>query len=418
MQTLLIKGGNKLKGELNLQGAKNSFLPITAAAILCDGKSVILNSPEITDSFSSLQILNHLGAKSKLTNNVAEIDPENIDKTEIPNEMMRKMRSSVIFSGALLGKFGKCTISLPGGCDIGQRPIDYHINAFIEMGAAVKNINGNICIEAPKGLHGAFINLPFPSVGATENIILASVLANGETIIRNAAREPEISDLVNFLRSAGAKIKGEDTGEIVICGVKKLSGTVFSISPDRIAGITYLSFAAASGGEILLKNANSFQMALPLSVLMQTGCKVKCFDDNIFLSSSGIVKSVPMIKTSVYPGFPTDAQAVIMAVLCKGDGGTLFVENIFENRYRHTGELIRMGADIKVIGKVASVTGVKELYGAKVEASDLRGGAALITAALSAEGETEISKSEFIDRGYENIDKNIKLLGGDIKRIN
>lgn len=418
VQKLVVRGGNKLKGEMNLQGAKNSFLPLTAAAVLCDDKSVILNSPEISDSFSSLQILNYLGVRSKLIGNVAEIDPTGLHETEIPHEMMRKMRSSVIFSGALLGKAGKCKISFPGGCDIGSRPIDYHINAFSEMGVIVHKSDGNIFLEAPKGLHGAKINLPFPSVGATENIILACVLAQGETVIGNAAREPEISDLVKFLRKAGAKIKGEGTSEIIVNGVKKLSGTEFTVSPDRIAGITYLSLVAAAGGEILLKKADSYHMALPLSVLMQMGCRVKSFDDNIFLLSDGNIKNVPMIKTSVYPGFPTDAQAVIMAALCKGNGNTLFVENIFENRYRHTGELIRMGADIKVVGRVASVTGVKELYGARVEAPDLRGGAALIIAALSAEGETEISKAEYIDRGYENIDMNIKSLGGNIKRIN
>ncbi len=417
MQSLVIGGGNKLTGELRVQGAKNAVLPLLAASVLTNRRSALFNCPQISDSYAALRILNHLGAGASANGHIIETGGENINRTDIPRELMKEMRSSIIFMGALLGRFGECSISLPGGCDLGPRPIDLHIAALTDMGAEINDRHGDIVCKAPAGLHGIKTTLSFPSVGATENIMLAACLADGETVINNAAREPEIIDLANFLKASGAKIKGAGSSRIIISGVKSLDRTEFTVSPDRIAAATYLSYTAACGGSILLNNAEPLHMEAVLPLFSQMGCKVDTFGKSIFLSRNGKLKSVGVIRTTVYPGFPTDAQAVVMVPLCLADKTTLFVENIFENRYRHTGELLRMGADIRAEGKVAAVTGVKRLYGAKVEAPDLRGGAALVGAALAAEGESEVTNARHIDRGYENIEENIRALGGNIRRL-
>lgn len=417
MQSLVIGGGNKLTGELRVQGAKNAVLPLLAASVLTNRKSALFNCPQISDSYAALRILNHLGAGASANGHIIETGGENINRTDIPRELMKEMRSSIIFMGALLGRFGECSISLPGGCDLGPRPIDLHIAALSAMGAEIDDRHGDIVCKAPSGLHGIKTTLSFPSVGATENIMLAASLADGETVINNAAREPEIIDLANFLKASGAKIKGAGSSRIIISGVESLDRTEFTVSPDRIAAATYLSYTAACGGSILLNNAEPLHMEAVLPLFSQMGCKVDTFGKSIFLSRNGKLKSAGVIRTTVYPGFPTDAQAVVMVPLCLADKTTLFVENIFENRYRHTGELLRMGADIRAEGKVAAVTGVKKLYGAKVDAPDLRGGAALVGAALAAEGESEVTNARYIDRGYENIEENIRALGGNIRRL-
>ncbi|MGN0692427.1 MAG: UDP-N-acetylglucosamine 1-carboxyvinyltransferase [Oscillospiraceae bacterium] len=418
MQKLVVSGGNRLGGEIVLQGAKNSVLPLLAASVLCCGRITFLGCPRISDRYAAMRILNHLGCCAEGKDGTVTVNAETITSADIPDELMRETRCSVIFMGALLGRCEQCRLSLPGGCNLGPRPIDYHISALTAMGAEISEKHGEIICSAPDGLHGARIALTFPSVGATENILLAAVLAEGETVITNAAREPEIIDLANFLISCGADIRGAGSGTMIISGVKKLRSDIeYRVMPDRIACATYLSYTAACGGEILIKDCEPSHMDAILSVLEQMGCSVKIFGKNIYLSRTGTLKSVGTIRTMVYPGFPTDAQAVIMIPLCLAEGTTLFVENIFENRYRHTGELQRMGADIRAEGKVAVVSGVKRLYGAKTEAPDLRGGAALVGAALCAEGVSEISRAEYIDRGYEDIEGVIRSLGGRISRV-
>lgn len=418
MQKLIINGGKRLNGEITVQGAKNAVLPIMAAALLCSGETVLRNCPRITDVYCAMRILNSLGCKAGFegkTGNVISICTDGLNSSEISDELMREMRSSIFFMGALLGRTGRCSISLPGGCDIGQRPVDIHISALKKMGASVSEEHGFIHCECGR-LKGAEIPLSFPSVGATENIILAAVTAEGTTEITNAAREPEIADLAEFLNRCGADIKGAGTDTIVIHGRKKLYGCSYEIMPDRICAATYLSFAAAAGGEILLKGCVPEHVRPASDILRQMGCLIHSCSDRIYLSSERPLRSVDIVRTMVYPGFPTDCQAFIMAAMCKAEGTSVFVENIFENRFHHAAELKRMGADIRVEGKVAVVKGVKKLYGAKVAASDLRGGAGLIAAALSAEGTSEITGINYIDRGYENISSVIASLGGDIKR--
>ena len=419
MQKLIINGGKKLCGEIRIQGAKNAALPIMAASVLCEEKIILQNCPKISDVYSAMRILTYLGSKAGFESgtNTAVISAENISCSEISDELMREMRSSIFFLGAVLGRTGRCRISLPGGCDLGPRPIDMHLSALRKMGVSIKEEYGALDCTAENGLHGAKIPLSFPSVGTTENIMLAAVLAEGTTVIQNAAREPEIADLAEFLNRCGAKISGAGGGKITINGVKKLHGCEYTVMPDRIACATYLSCAASAGGELIITNCRPSDVDNILPVFEQMGCIVHTADDKIFFSSNRPLHSVAPIRTMVYPGFPTDAQAFIMAALCKAKGTSVFVENIFENRYKHVGGLTRMGADILVEGKVAVIEGVNRLYGVKTEAPDLRGGAGLVTAALAAEGTSEISNVHYIDRGYEEIEKILASVGADITRI-
>lgn len=416
MQKLVVNGGKRLRGEIDLQGAKNSALPILSAVLLCDGESILHNCPCLTDIYSALRILNSLGCRCSFSENTAVIKCDGILKNEIKEELMREMRSSIIFLGAMLGRMKECTVSYPGGCELGSRPIDMHLDAFRKMGADIKEEYGKIICRVRNKIHGAKISLAFPSVGATENIMLCAVLADGETVINNAAREPEICDLAGYLRKCGAKIKGDGESRIIINGVKKLSGCEYDIMPDRIAGATYLSAAAATGGEIILKKSCVNAMESFISMLESAGCSINIFENNVYLRSGAALKAIKLIKTMPYPGFPTDAQAILMSALLKAKGTSVFEENIFDCRYRHTDALIKMGADIRVIGKTAVVEGVSRLYGASVEATDLRGGASMVIAGLSADGESVITGLHHIDRGYENFEKALSCLGADIKR--
>ena len=415
MQKFIITGGKKLCGQLALQGSKNSALPIMAASLLCGEECVLRNCPRLTDVYAASRILNHTGCKCSFSGNTAVIHPESVTETSIPESLMHEMRSSIIFMGAMLGRTGECTVSIPGGCELGPRPIDMHLAAMWKMGADIREEHGRIICSGKA--HGAKISLAFPSVGATENIILYAVTAEGETIINNAAREPEICDLCGFLRSCGADISGDGGSSIVINGVKKLHGCKYSIMPDRIAGATYLAMAAAVGGEIILTNACIPESEPFLSVLEQTGCSIYTNRDNIYLRSRARLKAVrDRIRTMPHPGFPTDAQAVLMAALSAADGTSIFEENIFDCRYRHVDALRKMGADIQVMGKIAVVKGVKQLCGADVTATDLRGGASMVIAALAAEGTSSIGKICHIDRGYEKMEDAVRLLGGDMRR--
>lgn len=415
MSKLIIDGNKKMEGEIEVQGAKNAVLPILAAAILSDGKNIIHNCPRLSDVEKTIEVLKNLGCRVKRENNSVEVDSSNISCFTIPESLMRQMRSSIIFLGAIISKFGRAEVSMPGGCEIGNRPIDLHIKALRQLGVDITESHGYIhCVsENPKG---AKIHLDFPSVGATENTMLAACMCDGVTVIENAAREPEIEELERFLNRMGAKISGAGTDTITICGVNKLYGVEYEIMPDRIVAATYLACGASSKGTVVLKKANSSHMGAMINVLEGMGNKIYSEPKQIVLTPAKTLKSAGTIKTMPYPGFPTDIQSPFMALATQCDGTTVFVENIFENRFRHIEELVRMGADIKIDGRVAVVIGKSNLTGAEVEAKELRGGAALVVAGLSAEGRTEIDNVKYIDRGYENIEKVLSSCGVDIRR--
>lgn len=418
MQKFVINGGNRLSGEINLQGSKNSALPIIAGTILTDGECILRSCPLITDVYSASRILNALGCKCRISDGCAVVDSTSISGSEISDELMREMRSSVMFMGAILGRMGECTVSIPGGCELGSRPIDMHLAAFRKMGVDISDSGGRIHCRIPSGkAHGAKISLSFPSVGTTENIILCAVTAKGETIINNAAREPEICDLCRFLRCCGANIRGDGESRIIINGVSKLHGCEYKIMPDRIVCATYISMIAAAGGELIIKNACISETEPFISVMEQTGCRIYTSEDKIYVRKGAGLKALKdRIRTMPHPGFPTDAQAVLMAALIMADGTSVFEENIFDCRYRHTDAFIKMGADIQVMGKVAVIRGVPKIYGADIEATDLRGGAAMAVAALAAEGTTNLGSIHHIDRGYEKFEEVVSSVGGKIYR--
>lgn len=417
MQKLVIKGGTALEGEIPLRGAKNSALPILAAAVLCKGETVLENCPVLTDVFSACRILTHTGCRCNMKGHTVSVCADGLERSEIPEALMQEMRSSIVFLGALLGRTGSCQVCYPGGCELGPRPIDLHLDSLSLMGARIELQDGKLDCTAPDGLHGCCIHLKFPSVGATENIMLAAVLAKGKTVICNAAREPEICDLAEFLRRSGARIKGDGESTVIIQGVKELRGCTYRIMPDRIAGITYLSAGAITGGTIKLSGAKNACMENVLPVLEQAGCRIDKAEDAVYLRAPKRLRAVSRLRTMPHPGFPTDVQAVIMALMASAKGVTVFEENIFECRYRHVDGLIQMGAEICVSGRTAVVSGVSRLCGAHVAATDLRGGAALVIAALAAEGITEVRQIHHIDRGYENMEKTLKCAGADILRI-
>ncbi|MDO4944712.1 MAG: UDP-N-acetylglucosamine 1-carboxyvinyltransferase [Ruminococcus sp.] len=418
MQKLIIRGGGRVRGEISVQGAKNSALPLLAGCLLAGGETTLYNCPELSDVFAACRILSCLGCKCSFRNNTATINSSELTGCEVPDELMREMRSSIVFLGAVLGRTGECRLSFPGGCELGPRPIDMHLSALRQMGVRITEEHGILHCTCPRGLKGTKITLSFPSVGATENIMLAAALAEGETVIYNAAREPEICDLGDFLNACGAKISGCGSGTVIISGVKELHGCEYTVMSDRIAAATLMAAAAVTGGELSLLNARCADVQSVIPVFEQMGCGIFCCKDRIFISAKKPLKAVKTVRTMPYPGFPTDAQAVVMAALAKAEGASVMVENIFENRYRHVDELVRMGADIKTEGKVAVIQGVKELYGASVRAPDLRGGAALALAAMGAQGETSLENIKFIDRGYESIEKTLCAIGGDVRRVN
>lgn len=417
MQKLVIKGGTVLEGEIPLRGAKNSALPLLAASVLCSGETVFENCPQLTDVFSACRILTLSGCRCNMKDHLVSVCADNIECSEIPESLMQEMRSSIVFLGAFLGRTGYCQVYYPGGCELGPRPIDMHLDALCKMGVRIERNEGRLRCTVPCGLNGCRIDLKFPSVGATENIILAAVLAEGETVISNAAREPEICDLAEFLRKCGAKIKGDGESTVRIQGVKKLKGCNYRIMPDRIAGITYLSAGAATGGTIKLSGTKNSCMDNVLPILEQAGCRIDKTENDVFLKAPKRLCAVSRLRTMPHPGFPTDVQAIIMALMASAKGVTVFEENIFECRYRHVDGLLQMGAEICVSGRTAVVSGVDRLCGAHVAATDLRGGAALVIAALAAEGITEVRQIHHIDRGYENIEKALRCAGADIQRI-
>jgi UDP-N-acetylglucosamine 1-carboxyvinyltransferase len=415
LSEIIVNGGKKLSGKINVQGAKNSVLPILAATILCDGECVIKNCPNLSDVETSLKILRQLGCKCKREDEFLSINSSSINSYKIPDALMREMRSSVVFLGGILGRMQKAVISSPGGCELGPRPIDLHLLALQKMGVEIVEEHGFLYCEAKDGLKGAEIHLSFPSVGATENIILAAATAQGETIIHNAAREPEISDLADFLNSAGARIYGSGSDTIYIYGVEKLKGTVHSIIPDRIVAVTYMACAAITGSEIKLCNIMPSHMVSSLSLFRESGCEIDVSGKSLIIRAPEKLKRIPTIRSLVYPAFPTDAGPLLIAMLTLAEGTSVFVENIFENRFRYISELNRLGSKIKVENKVAVIEGVNKLSPANCKCTDLRGGAALVVAALGANGQSEIGEIHHILRGYDDIVTTLNSINADIK---
>ncbi len=417
MKEIVINGSKRLNGEIEVHGSKNSVLPILAASVLADGESVIHNCPKLSDVDAAVKILEHLGCKVKREEHTVTVDSSDITTSEIPDSLMREMRSSVIFLGAILGRTNKALLSTPGGCEIGLRPIDMHLSSMEQLGASVTEEHGRLEFTAENGLKGAKITLSFPSVGATENIMIAASVAEGTTIIMNAAREPEISDLADYLNGCGAKILGAGDSTIVIHGVKGLTGTTHTVIPDRIAASTYLIAGAMTQGKVAIKDIIPAHLGALIPILTEAGCDITTGCRRICLSAPPRLSRVKMVRTMPYPGFPTDVQAPLTAMLSIAEGTSVIVENIFECRFKHISELTRLGARISVEGRMAVIEGVPYLTGASVVAPDLRGGFALVLAGLSAKGETRITEIEHIDRGYEAPEELLRKLGADIKRI-
>lgn len=417
MSKFLVENTNGLSGKVLVQGSKNSALPILAATILCNSECVIKNCPDLSDVDATIEILQSLGAKVKKEKNNIIIDPSTINNYIISRNLMTKMRSSILFLGAIISRMGKVKLHFPGGCQLGPRPIDWHLKALAEMGLFIECAEDLLSCKANGKLNGTNIKLPLPSVGATENIILAAVFAKGTTIIENAAREPEISDLCEFLNKCGAKIVGAGSSKIEIIGVDRLHGTEHTVIPDRIVAATFMAATAITGGNILLKNVIPEHLESITTVLQKSGCDIIYGNSSLVFICRSKVKSIGTIVTKPYPGFPTDAQALIMAMCTLAQGNSVFIETIFEHRYKHVPELLKLGADIKLMGQKAYVNGVEKLYGNHVKAADLRGAAALIIAALAAQGQTIIEGCEFLDRGYESFESKLRSIGANIKRI-
>ena len=414
MSALLITGGRSLEGTVHVHGAENSVLPILAASILVPGVSVIENCPPLSDVAASLAILRHLGCRVTQEGDTVTVDATTLTRCDVPDGLMREMRSSVIFLGPILGRLGEARLSFPGGCELGPRPIDLHLSAIRRLGAEVRETGGRLLCSGR--LTGGELVLTRPSVGATENAMLAAVAARGTTVITNAAREPEISDLQGFLQAMGAKVRGAGTSVVTVEGNGLLHGGTYTVMGDRIVAATYLSAAAAAGGVVEVTGADPRHFSTVTAVLSEAGCALAADRDRVVLSRRGPLLAVRPIHTAPYPGFPTDAQPPLMAALTVARGTTLFVEHIFESRYRHVDELCRMGADIRVEGRVAAVSGVGQLHGAPVRADDLRGGAALVVAALAACGESRVTGLRHVDRGYCGLEKGLRGLGAEIRR--
>lgn len=408
-----IIGGTPITGVVHIHGAKNSVLPILAATLANSGRYILSNCPDISDVRAAIRILRSLGCNVERYGDTIEVDSRTADRTEIPAELMCAMRAAIIFLGALIKRFGHATICKPGGCVLGERPIDLHLLGLRQMGVRTET-QGERLHCSTKRLHGCTVALPFPSVGATENLILAALGCEGEVIICNAAKEPEIGDLIAFLRSCGAEITGDGGSVLRITGNRKMHGTRYRIMPDRMEAVTYLCAAAITGGELCLKDVCPKHFSAVSEIIRRSGCRIEEAKSEIKLRS-GRLHSVSPIITAPYPEFPTDAQAVLMSLMCIADGTSVFEETVFSDRFRHVPALCAMGASVQTTAHYAIVKGVKRLHGAKVSATDLRGGAAMVLAALSADGISQITDTEHIERGYASFVPTLQNCGAQIK---
>lgn len=415
MDKLVIEGGKPLSGTIRIHGAKNAALPILAATLLTEGKIQLYNVPRLLDIEVMLEILNDLGCIAVQRDELVTVDTSAADSSHVPEQLMRLMRSSIFLMGPLLARFGEVCIYQPGGCAIGERKIDLHLKGLSALGAVIEERDNQLWCRASR-LKGCDIHLDFPSVGATENIMMAAATAEGITMITNAAREPEIQDLQRFLNAMGASIVGAGTDTITIRGVDKLTPCEYEIIPDRIVAGTAMIAAAATRGAIRLTHTNPAHLTALIHVLRRAGVQIGICDDIITISSTGRPKAIDRIVTSPYPSFPTDLQSQVMVLLSLAEGVTLMKETVFEGRFKHVDELVRMGADISVDLNAAFIRGVPRLYGATVEATDLRAGAALVIAGLAAQGKTVVEQIHHIDRGYDRIEVMFQRLGGTMHR--
>ncbi len=415
MEALVIDGGTPLVGTLDIGGAKNAALPILAATVIWGGVYCLENCPQITDVSLAGQIIEALGGRVHRTDGVLQVDTTDVCRWEIPDTLMGKMRASVLFLGALLARFGKAVLTMPGGCPLGQRPIDLHLQAMAQMGAEVTLQEQGIVCEAP-ALHGCTMELPFPSVGATENVLLAATACRGTVTLHGAAREPEIGALIGFLEKMGAQITGRDTQTLVICGGLPLQGVRYRVPPDRMETASYLCMAAGCGGNVTLRHTDGRLLLPVLQVLERAGCAVKMAADEVLLAAPRQLRAVEAVETAPYPGFPTDAQAPMMAALLRAQGSSRFSEGVFSRRFGHVPQLKKFGADIDLTGCTALVRGVERLHGAQVKSCDLRASAALIAAALQAEGKSTVFGLNHLDRGYDNLEGKLRQLGARVYR--
>lgn len=413
MNRIVIKGGKRLEGTVKISGAKNAALPIIAGALLTKEEVILSNVPSVQDVQMMAELAQSVGARIRFEDGTMHIRTDNFAENEMPESLAGEIRYSLHMIGALLPRFGKARVPLPGGCAIGTRKIDSHINGLRALGAEI-SVNGGYIEARTDGLNAADITFEFPSVGATENIMIAACLAEGESFVRNAAKEPEIVDLANFLNSMGAEIKGAGSSTIKINGIKKLSGTNYSVIPDRINTGTYMVAAAITGGNILLKNIDLSLLESVITKFCEIGVEIKETEEGVKVDAPDTIKPVD-IATEVYPGFPTDMQPIITPLLVLADGESRIRERIFDNRFNHVPELRKMGANIDVVGDLAIINGVNGLKGARIMASDLRAGAALVLAGLAAEGETVIDNVQQIERGYENIIWKLRGVGANVK---
>lgn len=415
METFEIEGGKPLYGRLRIHGAKNAALPILAAAVLAEGNHVIHDVPRLSDIHVMLEILQSLGVKTHFEQTAAVLDTSSLTSFHVPEELMRQMRSSIFLMGPLLAKLGEVKVTRPGGCAIGERRIDLHLMGLRALGAEIIEEGGMICCRAPY-LRGTNIHLHYPSVGATENIMMAAALARGTTVLENAAREPEIIDLQNFLNSMGAKVNGAGTDVVEIEGVTTLHAAEYKIIPDRVVAGTMALAAAITKGELILENVMGEHLHAVINLLKQSGVEITTARDIMIVKIDNRPKSIDRVATSPYPGFPTDMQAQMMAFLSTAEGTSVIKETVFDGRFRHVDELTRMGASIFVDLNSAFVRGVPRLFGARVEATDLRAGAALVLAGLAAEGATVIEQIHHIDRGYDSLERQLQEVGALIRR--
>ncbi|MBQ2955661.1 MAG: UDP-N-acetylglucosamine 1-carboxyvinyltransferase [Clostridia bacterium] len=414
MEIFRIMGGKPIRGTIRIGGAKNAILPLLAASLLTEEPVCLTGCAALSDVENMIRILGMLGAGAKMEDDVITVNPAQASRWEMPEHLSKLIRSSIFMLGPILGRFRKATVTYPGGCEIGLRPIDLHLKGLRALGVRIREAHGMIYCDGSH-MHSGEIMLDFPSVGATENVMMAAVLIPGKTVILNAAREPEITDLQEFINSMGGCVSGAGTGMIVIDGVKKLRGTHYRVMPDRIVAGTLLTAAAMTGGDIAVRGARACDLDAVLDKLSAAGCEIIADDEGISLKGPEKLRPVD-VSTQPYPGFPTDMQAQMLSMCCVAHGTSVIIENVFESRFAHAAQLIRMGADITVSHRAAIVRGGR-LTGARVCAKDLRGGAALVLAGLAAEGATEIQGVSLIDRGYESLEKMLGGLGADITRI-